>query len=129
MPHPLSRLTLWCGEVNDVSVRLEHVDLLDRLDGLHVHLLESSLQLLVVGAGVSLHLLDLSSWGSLASVIITMSDQFSLSYKRVFRIVPLPALFRCRLREECARIGSGGGAMTYAADLAIANEQHSGIAL
>lgn len=62
------RLTLWCGEVDDVAVRLEHVDLLDGLDGLDVHLLEGSLQLLVVGARGSDDLLDLSSGRSLATV-------------------------------------------------------------
>lgn len=65
--HP-KLLTLWCGEVDDVAVRLEHVHLLNRLDWLHVHLFEGALQLLVVGARAPLDLLDLSSWCSLASV-------------------------------------------------------------
>jgi hypothetical protein len=37
------RRTLWCGEVDDVAVALEHVDLLDSLDRLDVELLERGL--------------------------------------------------------------------------------------
>lgn len=59
--------------MNDVPIRLEHVDLLDRLDRLHVHLLERRLQLLVVGAGALVHLFDLSSRSALASASITVS--------------------------------------------------------
>ena len=58
------------GEVDDVAVRLEHVDLLDCLNGLDVHLLESGLQLLVVGASALVDLLDLPSRGALSSVTI-----------------------------------------------------------
>jgi hypothetical protein len=54
--------------VDDVSIALEHVNLLNRLDGLDVELLESGLQLLVVGAGALVDLLDLPAWGALASV-------------------------------------------------------------
>ena len=56
------------GEVDDVAVLLEHVDLLDGLDGLDVHLLEGGLELLVIGAGVALDLLDLAAGSALASV-------------------------------------------------------------
>lgn len=35
--------TLWCGKVDDVSVLLEHIDLLDCLDGLDVQLLQRRL--------------------------------------------------------------------------------------
>lgn len=38
------------GEVDHIPVFFEHVDFFDGLDGLHVHLLESSLELLVVDA-------------------------------------------------------------------------------
>lgn len=41
------------GEVDDVAVRLEHVDLLDSLDGLDVELLQGSLELLVVTGGAA----------------------------------------------------------------------------
>ena len=54
--------------MDDVAVLLEHVDLLDALDGLDVHLLEGGLQLLVIGAGVAGNLLDLAARGTLASV-------------------------------------------------------------
>lgn len=54
--------------MDDVAVLLEHVDLLDGLDGLNVHLLEGGLQLLVIGAGVAGHLLDLAAGSALASV-------------------------------------------------------------
>jgi hypothetical protein len=62
------RPTLGCGEVNDVAVRLEHVDLLDLSDGLHVHLLEGGLELLVVGASRPVDLLLHTSGSSLAAV-------------------------------------------------------------
>jgi len=59
--------------VNDVAIRLEHVDLFDGLDWLHIHLLERGLELLVVGAGVLVDLLDLSSGGTLSSVRYQLS--------------------------------------------------------
>jgi hypothetical protein len=59
--------TLWCREVNDISVRLEHVNLLNGLDGLDIELLESSLELLLVGATALVDLLDLSPHSSLAT--------------------------------------------------------------
>jgi hypothetical protein len=55
--------------VDDVAVALEHVDLLDRLDGLDVELLERGLQLLVIGAGALVDLLDLPARGAFASVM------------------------------------------------------------
>ncbi len=54
--------------MDDVSVLLEHVDFLDGLDGLDVHLLESGLELLVVGTGGLVDLLDLAAGSTLASV-------------------------------------------------------------
>lgn len=60
-------LTLGCGKVNDVAVALEHVDLLDSLDGLHVKLLEDLLELLVVGAGPLGCALHLPARGALAA--------------------------------------------------------------
>ena len=72
--------TLWCSEVDNVSVGLEHVDLLDRLDGLHVDLLKSSLELLVVHHRVLRLRLDLTSRGTLSAIIPQLSasiHQFS----------------------------------------------------
>lgn len=54
--------------MDDVSVLLEHVDLLDGLDGLHVHLLQGGLELLVVGTGGLVDLLDLAAGSTLSSV-------------------------------------------------------------
>jgi hypothetical protein len=68
------RHTLGGGEVDDVAVRLEHVDLLDLGDGLDVHLLEGSLELLVVGAGRPVDLLLHTSWGTLAAVIQALAS-------------------------------------------------------
>lgn len=56
--------------MDDVAVFLEHVDLLDGLDGLDVHLLQSSLEFLVVGAGRLVDLLDLAAGSTLASVVL-----------------------------------------------------------
>jgi hypothetical protein len=53
--------------VDDVSVALEHVDLLNGLDGLYVKLLQRGLELLVVGTGALVDLLDLPAGSALAS--------------------------------------------------------------
>lgn len=63
----MERRTLGGREVDDVAVGLEHVDLLDGLDGLSVQLLQSGLQLLVViGAASDIPSLLLSG-GTLAA--------------------------------------------------------------
>lgn len=54
--------------MDDVAVGLEHVDLLNGLDGLHVHLLEGGLQFLIVGARVLVNLLDLPAGSTLAAM-------------------------------------------------------------
>ena len=54
--------------MNDVAVRLEHVDLLDGLDRLGVELLKRLLELLVVGAGPGGSALDLSPGSTLATI-------------------------------------------------------------
>lgn len=59
--------TLWCGEVDDVSVALEHVDLLNGLDGLDIELLEGLLELLVVGGGPLGRPLHLPARGTLST--------------------------------------------------------------
>lgn len=62
--------TLWCSEVNDISIFLEHVDLLNALKWLEtIDLFQSNLKLLVIGAAVSWLGLDVSSWNSLSSAI------------------------------------------------------------
>lgn len=53
--------------MNDVSVLLEHVHLLDGLDRLDVHLLQSRLKLLVVGAGGLVDFLDFAAGSAFAS--------------------------------------------------------------
>ena len=53
--------------MNDVSVLLEHVDLLNSLDGLSVQLLKGELKLLVVSAGAGGRTLHLSSGGTLST--------------------------------------------------------------
>lgn len=65
--------TLWCSEVDNVSISLEHVDLLDSLDGLHVHLLKNGLELLVVHTRVLRLGLDLTSRGTLSAIIPQLS--------------------------------------------------------
>lgn len=66
--------TLGVGEVNDVSVLLEHVDFLNGLDGLDVHLLECSLEFLVVRGGGLVDALGLAARGTFASVQISISS-------------------------------------------------------
>lgn len=53
--------------MDDVSVLLEHVDLLNSLDGLGVQLLEGELKLLVIGTGAGRCALDLASGGTLST--------------------------------------------------------------
>lgn len=55
--------------MDDVSVLLEHVDLLDSLDGLDVQLLEGGLELLVVHSGALVDLLNLSPGGTLSAAL------------------------------------------------------------
>ena len=54
--------------MNDVAIALEHVDLLNGLDGLDIELLQRRLEFLVVGAGALVDLLDLSAGSSLAAI-------------------------------------------------------------
>ena len=60
--------TFRSGKVNDVSIRLEHVNLLNGLNWLNIELLEGCLQLLVVHSGALVNLLDLSSWSAFSTV-------------------------------------------------------------
>lgn len=69
----LARLTLWCSEVDNIAISLEHVDLLNGLDRLDVELFQRRLELLVVDPRVLWLRLDLPSWSTLASVIICVS--------------------------------------------------------
>jgi hypothetical protein len=55
--------------MNDISIFLEHVDLLDRLDGLNVKFLERGLHLLVVGAGRLVDFLVLAARCAFASIV------------------------------------------------------------
>lgn len=60
-------------KVDDVSIRLEHVDLLNGLNRLDIQLLERSLQLLVVNTASLMNLLDLSSRCALSTVELFVS--------------------------------------------------------
>src|SRR5689334_795835 len=60
--------TLGGGEVDDVAVALEHVDLLDGLDGLDIELLQRLLELLVVAGRARGRALHLSPGSTLATV-------------------------------------------------------------
>lgn len=55
--------------MDDVAVRLEHVDLLNGLDGLDVELLQGSLELLVVGGGARGRTLHLAAGSALAAIV------------------------------------------------------------
>lgn len=84
--------TLWCSEVDNVSVGLEHVDLLDSLNGLHVDLLKSGLELLVVHTRVLRLGLDLTSRGTLSAIIPQLSASI-----HPFLLLLMPPLHRLSL--------------------------------
>lgn len=87
--------TLWCGEVNDVAVALEHVDLLDGLDGLDVQLLKRGLELLVVGASGPVDLLDLPAGCALSTIAQLASHSDPMSPK-VSDVVFVMSVWRFR---------------------------------
>lgn len=60
--------TLRGGKVDDVAVALEHVHLLDSLDGLNIDLLKGGLELLVIASGAGRRSLDLSAGSTLATI-------------------------------------------------------------
>jgi hypothetical protein len=60
--------TLGGGEVDDVAVALEHVHLLNCLDGLDIELLEGLLELLVIASGPGGGALNLSPGSALATI-------------------------------------------------------------
>lgn len=66
--HGDSKRTLGGSKVDHVAVLLKHVNLINGLDGLDVHLLQSSLELLVIGARGLVDLLDLPSGSTLSAV-------------------------------------------------------------
>lgn len=64
--------------MDDITIRLEHVDLLDSLDGLGTQLLQGCLELLVIGAGPSGSTLDLASGGALSTASSILVIGFAL---------------------------------------------------
>ena len=61
--------TFGSSEMNDIPIFLEHVDLLDRLDGLDIEFLERGLKLLVIGARRLVDFLCLAARCAFASVV------------------------------------------------------------
>jgi hypothetical protein len=64
----LSGRTFGSSKVDDVSVSLEHVDLLNSLDRLDIKLLERRLQLFIIHSRALVYLLDLSSRCALSTI-------------------------------------------------------------
>ena len=81
--------------MDDVSIRLEHVDLLNGLDRLYVQLLERCLKLLVVDTAGLMNLLDLSSWGTLSSVVLLSASMYPKSPSCASQLY-LSCSFRCK---------------------------------
>lgn len=73
--------------MQDVSILLEHVDLLDAGDGLDVHLLQGGLQLPVISGSGGSGLFDLLSSGSSLSTWM-------------FHVISCPARIEERKRER-----------------------------
>ena len=78
-----SKLAFGGSEVDDIPVLLEHVHLLDCLDGLDVELLERGLQLLVVGAGGLVDFLRFPARGSLPSIEYVLVCEDTLAALRL----------------------------------------------
>lgn len=76
--------TLGGGEVDNIAVRLKHVDLLNGLNGLCVQLLQGLLELLVVGARSSGRTLDRSAGSTLATIIPRIRKESKLISRLVF---------------------------------------------
>jgi hypothetical protein len=89
--------------VNDVAVRLEHVDLLDLGDGLHVHLLKGSLELLVVGARRSVDLLLHTSGSSLAAVTLVLASVLVAASSSFFASAPEILNLQCSIELRIPR--------------------------
>jgi hypothetical protein len=70
--------TLGVRKVNDVAVLLEHVDFLNGLDGLDVHLLECGLEFLVVRGGGLVDALGLAAGSTFASVQVSIFSVCSM---------------------------------------------------
>ena len=75
--------TLRGCKVDDVAVLLEHVDLLDGLDGLDVHLLQRGLQFLVIGAAGLVDFFRLAAGGAFASAVQGMISESRVGEKIV----------------------------------------------
>lgn len=72
--------------MDDVPVALEHVDLLNGLDGLDVELLQRGLELLVVGTSGPVDLLDLPAGSTLAAIYrVSLEFLISISFLSVAR--------------------------------------------
>ena len=59
--------TFGSSEVDYISIFLEHIDLLNGLDRLHIQLLKRRLQFLIIGSRRLVDLLRLATGGSLSS--------------------------------------------------------------
>ena len=78
----IKQVTFRSREVNDIPIALEHVDLLDRLDRLHIHLLQRALELLIICARALVDFLDLSPRGTFAAVNLFISNYVRLYDRR-----------------------------------------------
>jgi hypothetical protein len=116
-----SKLTLGGSKVDNVAVRLEHVDLLNGRDGLDVHLLEGGLELLVVTTAGSVDLLDLSSGSTLATVFrntsVSVCARISSEFSNEAEAYPAAWVSRALISQtgessyRCARHFEDAGAL------------------
>lgn len=115
------RLTLWCGKVDDVAVALEHVDLLDGLDGLHVQLLQGLLELLVVAGRAGGSPLDLSPGGTLATRslldICTRPERIRIGHR---------VGGGSKAKQWKGALGGGGFVCTYPVRPQVRRQKHRG---
>jgi len=93
--------------VDDVAIALEHVDLLDGLDRLNIELLQRCLELLVVGTGALVDLLDLPT-GSALTAMASLAQSFT-TYSSTPVLSPHPQLILYTVRFYVGKCMAGAG--------------------
>ena len=79
-----------------IAILFEHIDLLNRLDRLHIELLQRRLQLLVVGTGGLVDLFGLSPWCAFAAATVSSLALTLKSWRRTLLEVSTEPQATCK---------------------------------